>query len=126
MSASSNRDSMYTNCVSIAVIRLSMVGFTLRGRVWLPMRIPLGTRVVPTEVPGPLVTVVSSSARARAGGLSDSELDLFLDVGDELRPVLTCSATMTACHCGFSLAKYETAEVGFVEVSDAPAATGDC
>ena len=57
-----------------------MVGFTLRGRGWLPMRIPLGTRVVPTEVAVPLVTVVSSSARARAGGLSDSELDIFSDL----------------------------------------------
>ena len=112
---------MYTNCVSIAVIRLSMVGFTLRGRGWLPMRIPLGTRVVPTEVAVPVVTDVSSSARGRAGGLSDVELDLFLDLGEELRPVLTCSATMTACHCGFSS---ETAEVGLARVSDSIAATG--
>ena len=85
------------------------------------MRIPLGTRVVPTEVAVPVVTVVSSSARARAGGLSDSELDLFLDLGEELRPVLTCSATMTACHCGFSS---ETAEVEFAKVSESPAAAG--
>ena len=85
------------------------------------MRIIFGIRVVPTEVAVPLVTVVSSSARARAGGLSDSELDMFLDLGEELRPVLTCSATMTACHCGFSS---ETAEVEFAKVSESPAAMG--
>ena len=81
-------------------------------------------RDVPTEVAVPVVTAsVSSSARARAGGLSDSELDRFLDLGEEPRPVLACSAAMTACHCGFSS---ETAEVGFAEVSDVPAAMGGC
>ena len=85
------------------------------------MRIPLRTRVVPTDVAVPVVTIVSSSARARAGGLSDSELDMFLDLGDELRPVLTCFVTMTACHFCFSS---ETAEVEFAKVSELPAATG--
>ena len=90
------------------------------------MRSPLGTRVVPTEVAVPVVTDVSSSARGRAGGLSDVELDLFLDLGEELRPVLTCSATMTACHCGFSPTMSDTAEVGIAGVSGVPAATGVC
>ena len=102
-----------------------MVGLKLRGRGCLPMRFPLGIRDVPTGVAVPVVgaSVSSSSARARAGALSDCELDRFLDFGEELRPVLTCSATMRACHCGFSSG---TAEVGIAEVSDVPAAIGGC
>ena len=101
-----------------------MVGFELRGRVLLPMRVPLGIRDAPTGVAVPVVTAsVSFSARARAGGLSDCELDRFLGLGEELRPVLTCSATMKARQSGISPTMSETAEVGIAEVSDVPAAT---
>ena len=82
-----------------------MVGFKLRGRVWLPIRMPFGRRVVPTEVAVPEVTVSASSSpvRARVGGLggrcglSDAELDRFLDLGEALRPIQNCSAAMTWC-----------------------------
>ena len=103
-----------------------MVRFRLRGRGWLPMRIPLGRRVVPNEVAVPEFSgsASSSPARARAGGLggrsglSACELDRFLGLGEVLRPILACSATMTACHCVVSPTRSETAEVGIAEVSD--------
>ena len=93
-----------------------MVGLRLRGAP--PIRTALGRREVLTEVAvlefaG---SASSSPARARGGGLggrlasSERELDRFLVGGEVLRPVLTCSATMTACHCGFSPKISETAE----------------